>query len=109
MRLLVKILLTVFLASFPFEGGKAQENADNGTKPPPTTRAQRKAEKKKWKETRKRKRRAEKAIKAHHKRIQSDDTRKRMKKNYKKAQRVNDNRKEFFIKRWFRKKPKKTG
>ena len=36
-----------------------------------------------------------------HQKIQTKETRKRMKKNKKKSKRVNDNRKEFFLKRWF--------
>lgn len=36
-----------------------------------------------------------------HMRIQTKETRKRMKKNKRKSKRVNDNRNEFFLKRWF--------
>lgn len=36
-----------------------------------------------------------------HMRIQTKETQKRMKKNKKKSKRLNNNRKEFFIKRWF--------
>lgn len=36
-----------------------------------------------------------------HMRIQTKETRKRMKQNKKKSKRINNNRKEFFLKRWF--------
>jgi hypothetical protein len=36
-----------------------------------------------------------------HKKIQTKETRKRMKQSQKKSNRVNNNRKEFFLKRWF--------
>ena len=48
----------------------------------------------------------QKAIKRHQK-IQSKDTRKRMKKDRKQAFRHNDNKREFFLKRWFTPKQKK--
>lgn len=40
---------------------------------------------------------------------QSKRTRKDMKKNYKKADRYNNNKKEFFLKRWFKGGKRKTG
>lgn len=43
-----------------------------------------------------------KAIKKYHKRLQTKTVRKRMKSSRKNATRYNDNRKEFFIKRWFK-------
>ena len=36
-----------------------------------------------------------------HMKIQTKETRKRMKKNKKKSKRINNNRQEFFLKRWF--------
>ncbi|MCC6370914.1 MAG: hypothetical protein IT236_07920 [Bacteroidia bacterium] len=52
-----------------------------------------------------RKERAErKAIKAYHKRLQTKTVRKRMKKSRKSATRYNNNSREFFLVRWFRKK-----
>ena len=49
----------------------------------------------------------QKAIKRHNK-IQSKDTRKRMKRDRKKAFRHNDNKREFFLKRWLTPKQKKV-
>lgn len=45
-----------------------------------------------------------KAVKKHHKRIQTKAVRKRMKKSRATAARNHDNRREFFLKRWFKKK-----
>ena len=39
--------------------------------------------------------------------VQSPETRRRMKKQYRKADRYNNHRKEFFLKRWWRKLGKK--
>ncbi len=43
-----------------------------------------------------------KAIKKYHKRLQTKAVRKRMKSNRKNATRYNDNKKEFFLKKWFK-------
>jgi len=52
-----------------------------------------------------RKERAErKAIKKYHKRLQTSKVRKRMKASKKSATRYNQNKREFFIIRWFKKK-----
>ena len=54
-----------------------------------------------------RKERAErKAIKQYHKRLQTKQVRKRMKSSRKTAIRNNEHKREFFIKRWFKKKKK---
>lgn len=45
----------------------------------------------------------QKAIKKHHKRIQTKKVRKRMKASRKKSKRINNNEREFFLTRWFRK------
>lgn len=55
-------------------------------------------------EKRKLERAERKAVKQHHKRIQTKKVRKRMKESRKTAVRHNENRREFFLKRWFRKK-----
>jgi hypothetical protein len=55
-----------------------------------------------------RKERAErKAVKAHHKKLQTKSVRKRMKKSRKAAMRHNDNKREFFVTRWFKNKKRK--
>jgi hypothetical protein len=45
-----------------------------------------------------------KAVKKHHKRIQTKKVRKRMKSSKNTAIRNNENKREFFMKRWFKKK-----
>src|SRR5687767_11570047 len=52
-------------------------------------------------EKRKLERAEKKAVKKHHKRIQTKKVRKRMKESRKTAVRHNENKREFFIKRWF--------
>ncbi len=64
----------------------------------------RKEERKEWKERRKLEKEEQKMIKAYHKRIQTKTVLKRMKKSKQKAQMNNENKREFFLKRWFSKK-----
>ncbi len=93
------ILLFICLAPFVIS---AQEAAPKSDKAPATTRAQRKKAKQKWKENRKAEMDQKKAVKAHHKSIQSKETRKRMKREKRKAERLRSNKKESGIVRWFR-------
>lgn len=55
-------------------------------------------------ELRRKERAEKKAIKAYHKRLQTKTVRKRMKSSRRKATRYNNNEREFFLKRWFKKK-----
>jgi hypothetical protein len=55
-------------------------------------------------EKRKLERAERKAVKKHHNRIQTKKVRKRMKESRKSATRHNENKREFFLKRWFKKK-----
>lgn len=71
-------------------------------KAPATSRVQRKAAKKKWKEQRKLEMDQKKAVKQHHKRIQTKETRKRMRKEKKKSDKMRANKREFFLVRWFK-------
>lgn len=101
MRLIHVILLFCFffLAQTPCE---AQEGG-----PPKTSikskRKQRKEDKKKWKEERRKKRAEQKAIKAYHKRIQTKEVRKRMKRSKKVAQRNHDHKRAPWYERMFNK------
>lgn len=54
-------------------------------------------------EKRKREKAEKKAIKKHHKRLQTKTVRKRMSASKKKAKRSNDNTREFFLVRWYKK------
>lgn len=61
------------------------------------------------KEQRKLRRLEKKMIKNHHKKLQDKKTYKRMKKSRKKATMYNENKREFFLKRWFKNKRKIKG
>lgn len=76
--------------------------AAKDTKAPATSRVQRKAAKKKWKEQRKVEMEQKKAVKQHHKRLQTKETRKRMRREKKKSDHLRSNKREFFLIRWFR-------
>lgn len=54
-------------------------------------------------EKRKLEKEEQKAIRKHHKRIQTKAVQKRMKASRRKSKRYNDNKPEFFLKRWYRK------
>jgi hypothetical protein len=83
---------------------------DKGTGPKEksfkTQRKIRKEERFEAKERRRKERAEKKAIKAYHKRLQTKKVRKRMKQSKNKATLHNENKREFFIKRWFKKKKK---
>lgn len=63
-------------------------------------------ERKEAREQRKLRRLEKKMIKKHHKKLQDKKTYKRMKKSRKKSQMYNENKREFFLKRWFKNKRK---
>lgn len=63
-------------------------------------------ERKEERERRKIERLEKKRIKKHHKQLQDKKTYKRMKKNFRKAKMYNENKREFFLIRWFKYKRK---
>lgn len=63
-------------------------------------------ERKEAREKRKMGKLEKKMIKKHHKKLQDKKTYKKMKKSKKKAQMYNENKREFFLKRWFKNKKK---
>lgn len=83
-----------------------QDKAPPNKKAEASKREIRKQEKKEYKERKQREKEERKLIKAHHKRIQTKKVRKRMKKSLAKATRYNENRREFFLVRWLKKKKK---
>lgn len=99
-RLFRKCILLLFIITpfFVF----SQEQKTDKDKAPASTHAQRKAAKQKWKEQRKIEMEEKKAIKEHHKRIQTKETRKRMRREKHKGDKMRANKKEFFIVRWFK-------
>ena len=68
------------------------------------TKAQKEEAKKKWKDARKRDYLEERIYKKHHKRIQTKEVQKKMKKSKKKALKHNTHKGDPFFKKWFRKK-----
>ena len=71
---------------------------------PITKREQRQKDRKEWKEHRKADIEEHKSVKEYHKRIQTKETRKRMHEAKRKSTLVNEHKREFFLRRWFRKK-----
>lgn len=105
MKTLLKLFLLVFLfASAPVfsqdsEGDKKKNEVED-------RKMKRKKAKAEWKAKRLKDRGKTKMVKSHEKRLQTKETRKRMKKNRQKATRTNQNKKEFFLIRLFKPKPR---
>ncbi len=101
------IALTIIL-TLAFFSFKAQEK---GTGPKEkSVKSERKIRKElriAAREKRRQERAERKAIKNYHKRLQTKVVRKRMKASKKSATRYNENRREFFLKRWFKKKKRR--
>lgn len=103
---ILKYFFAFFILSFVIVA-HAQENktdADKKGTSLKSEREKRRSDKKKWKEERRRKRAEEKMIRDHHKRIQTKEVNKRMRRSQRKAKRINENRREFFLIRWFSRK-----
>jgi hypothetical protein len=84
----------------------AQDNTGTGPKEK-SIKAElsiKKQQRREARERRKREKEERRAIKKHHKRIQTKKVQKRMKQSKETAIRHNENRREPFYKRWFRKK-----
>lgn len=95
------ILVMICLVPLAAIAQEAKQGTDKGQSPA-STRAQRKKLRKKWKEDRRIERDEKKAIKEHHKRIQSKETLKRMKKERKKGDKLRANKREPWIVRKFK-------
>jgi hypothetical protein len=95
------ILVVIFLIPFTIVAQEAMVKAEKD-KAPATSRAQRKKAKKKWKENRKSELGQKKAVKEHHKRLQTKETRKRMKREKRKSERLRAGKKESFFEKMFR-------
>lgn len=80
----------------------AQDAAPKTDKTPATSRAQRKKAKQKWKEDRKIESGQAKAVKEHHKKLQTKKTNKSMLREKRKSDRLRANKKDFFLVRWFK-------
>lgn len=108
--MLLRFIFSIFFISILQNPSVAQENAgppkkDQSLK---SKRKLRKEDKKKWKEARRNKRAEEKKIKEYHKRLQTKEVRKRMKRSKKTSMRNNTNQREPFFQRLFQKKRGKS-
>jgi hypothetical protein len=99
MKFLSRILTLLLIALLPLQALPQEQTKD---KAPATSRAQKKAAKKKWKEQRKMEKEHKKAVKQHHKRLQTKKTRKEMRKERRKGEKMRQNKREFFLVRWFK-------
>lgn len=89
MKKLYKSILFAIIFLSPFLAFSQSAAKNDKEQEPKSTRSQRKSAKKEWKDRRRSDRAEKKKIKDHHKRLQTKEVRKRMKKDKKKA-RKND-------------------
>lgn len=101
MRILFKkiIFILVFLSPFVVT---AQEKKTQKENEPVSAASKRKKAKQKWKEQRKIDMEQKKAVKEHHKRLQTKEARKRMRQQKKKSEKLKANKREPFFIRWFK-------
>ena len=99
LRQQLKLIVFLFMMSL-LQPMAAQDLDARSPKPMPLGREQKKADKKKAKQAAELDKAIRKGRKQHEK-LQSKQTKKMMKKSRKKSKRWNDNRREFFLKRWF--------
>ena len=103
----MKIFLKLFLLFFLFVSAPAfsQETKADKKNDVENARAKRKKAKAEWKAKRAEERSDKRAVRNHEKRLQTKATRKRMHKDQRHANRINQNKREFFLIRWFKPKP----
>lgn len=99
MRSYLRIFALFFIFLLPLSVAAQEKPKD---KAPASTRIQRKAAKAKWKQQRKDDRDHKKMVKEHHKRIQTKETRKNMRREKRKSEKARQNKREFFLIRWFK-------
>ncbi|HEY4797602.1 MAG TPA: hypothetical protein VII99_00850 [Bacteroidia bacterium] len=108
MKLVCKIFFFLFLlASAPVMSQDNSTDAKTEKKNDvENARIKRKKAKAEWKAKRNQERADKKAVRDHEKRLQTKATRKRMHKDQRKANRINQNKKEFFLIKLFKPKPR---
>ena len=107
MKMLLKIVVLFFiLNAIPAMAQDKPTSKEEKKNEVANARAKRKKVKTQWKETRKKEKSDKRAVRHQEKKLQTKATRKRMKKSRQKANRVNQNKKEFFLIRMFKPKPK---
>ena len=102
MLCLLVVLITGITDVYSQDGGTS--NGGSGTEQEPTGRAARRKAKREWKKQRRTDMDSEKSKKEYNKKYNTKKTRKRMKRAEKEANRNNSHKREFFLKRWFKKK-----
>ena len=106
----MKIFVKLFFFSFLFLASPAfsQDNAsaENKKNEVENRKIKRKKDKAAWKARREKEHADKNMVKNHEKRLQTKATRKRMKKDRHKAALNNGHKKEFFLIRWFKPKPR---
>ena len=108
MKTLLKLSFLFFLfvsaPVFSQEGGSdAKTENKNDVE---NAKLRRKKDKAEWKARREKEHSEKNAVRNHEKRLQTKETRKRMRRDRAKANRTNQNKKEFFLIRLFKPKPK---
>lgn len=109
MKLLIKIIISLMFFSIPVFSQEKNADAPKSEEKKhdvETARMKRKKAKAEWKEKRKQERADRKAKQDYEKRLQTKKTRKQMRKDRRKADRVNQNKREFFLIRLFKPKPR---
>ncbi len=111
MKLFVRIffLLFLFISVPALAQDNSAPNKEEKKNEVMSARMKRQKAKKEWKEKREKERADQKAVRDHEKRLQTKATRKRMHRDQRKANRINQNKKEFFLIRLFKPKPKTGG
>ena len=99
MKAIIRILFFLLICILP---AAAYSQSPVKEKAPATTKAQKRAAKHKWKEQRKLDSEQKKAIKEHDKALQTKKTRKRMRKEKRKGEKMRQNKRDFFLVRWFK-------
>lgn len=107
----MKTFLPLFILFFLFASVPAfsQDKPDAKTEKKndvESSRIKRKKAKAEWKAKREEERADKKSVRDHEKALQTKATRKRMHKDQRHANRINQNKKEFFLIRWFKPKPR---
>jgi hypothetical protein len=100
------LIFFIFCAGVSLPNFSQEKNAGPKEKSIKSERKVRRELRKEAKEKRRKERAERKAIKKYHKRLQTKKVRKRMKASKKTAIRNNEHKRDFFIKRWFKKKKK---
>ncbi|MDQ3047472.1 MAG: hypothetical protein M3R27_08005 [Bacteroidota bacterium] len=100
LRSIFKKIVLLLICMLPLLSYSQEQTSKD--KSPATSKAQRKKAKQKWKEQRKIEKQSKKAVKEHHKRLQTKETRKKMKRERRKGEKMRGNKREFFLIRWFK-------